>query len=390
MPAIDASLFSLAPVLPALHSGFEERLNRRFQGIPSVACLPSGRLFVVFYACREPWEGPGNYVVLCTSTDCGLSWKEVQVVSPGEARAQERCFDSELWLAPDGALWWFWTQCHSVKEYDTFDGRGGVWAARCAEPDCDCPRWEAPRRLGEGIMMNKPTLLADGSWVLCASLWGWAGAMNKTPAGLGICNRPNLLVSHDNGGSFEWHPGPELPMPWRNCDEHMAVERRDGALWMLIRTNYGIAESTSADKGATWSAPSLLPFGGLATRFSISRLRSGKLLLVYHRCLPLLPGEKCSVLNGSDERRDRLCAWYSEDDGATWKGGLMLDERSSVSYPSVCEGPDGFIYVTYDRERTSVGQILLSRFTEADLLRGEFVTPGSYRSVIVSALPAHP
>ncbi len=33
----------------------------------------------------------------------------------------------------------------------------------------------------------------------------------------------------------------------------MVVERKDGSLWMLLRTSYGIGQSVSADGGATWS-----------------------------------------------------------------------------------------------------------------------------------------
>ena len=380
-----SSKYSLAAMSPAPLGPFEAPESRRFQGIPSVACLPSGRLFAVFYPCSEPWEGPGNYIVLCTSTDHGLSWREVQTVSPGAARPHERAFDSEIWVAPDGALWWFWAQSYTPKGWDGFDGRCGVWAARCAHPDCDTPSWEPSRRLGEGIMMNKPTVLADGSWLLCASLWGWQGARQKTPAGLGVHNGPNLLVSRDGGQTFTYLRGPEVPPALCDCDEHMLVERKDGTLWMLIRTNRGIVESLSPDGGIHWSAPSPLPFGSLCTRFSISRLRSGRLLFVYHRCTPLLPGEK-NRATSLEAQRSHLCAWLSDDDGATWQGGLLIDERPFVSYPSVSEGPDGFIYLIYDRARKTVGQILLARFTEADVLRGEFTTPGSYRSVTVSAM----
>ncbi len=43
----------------------------------------------------------------------------------------------------------------------------------------------------------------------------------------------------------------------------------------------------------------------------------------------------------------------SEDDGATWKYSLMIDERDDVSYPDAKEADDGYIYITYDRERGS-------------------------------------
>ena len=65
--------------------------------------------------------------------------------------------------------------------------------------------------------------------------------------------------------------------------------------------------------------------------------------------------------------RSHLTAFVSKDDGATWEGGLILDERSGVSYPEIAVGSDGTIYVQYDRGRASVAEILFARFTESDV-----------------------
>lgn len=74
----------------------------------------------------------------------------------------------------------------------------------------------------------------------------------------------------------------------------------------------------------------------------------------------------------------------SGDGGATWLGGLVLDERDKVSYPDAAEGPDGFIHVVHDRERTKAREILHHRFTEADVRAGRLVTPGSRLKAIVN------
>ncbi len=69
--------------------------------------------------------------------------------------------------------------------------------------------------------------------------------------------------------------------------------------------------------------------------------------------------------------RSHLCAFLSDDDGATWTGGLLLDERSGVSYPDGVQGPDGVIRIIYDFNRTKDKQILMAAFTEADVARGK-------------------
>src|SRR5690606_11570626 len=132
-------------------------------------------------------------------------------------------------------------------------------------------------------------------------------------------------------------------------DEHMLIERRDGSLWMLIRTAYGIGESVSHDSGATWSegGPSGIPHP--VTRFHVRRLGSdGPLLLVRNVPAPDNP-----------RLRTDMTAFLSDDDGETWQGGLLLDSRDHVSYPDAVEAEDGTIYVIYDRDRGGAKEILM-------------------------------
>ena len=79
-----------------------------------------------------------------------------------------------------------------------------------------------------------------------------------------------------------------------------------------------------------------------------------------------------------------LTAWVSEDEGLTWKGGLMLDERKGLSYPDGFQAPDGTIYVSYDRNRATDGEILMARFTEAEVLSGTLTDPNSKLQMLIS------
>ena len=84
------------------------------------------------------------------------------------------------------------------------------------------------------------------------------------------------------------------------------------------------------------------------------------------------------------EGRSKLKAFLSEDDGLTWKGGLMLDERKGISYPDGFQAPDGTLYISYDRNRSSDGEILLARFTEAEVLSGTLTHPNSKLQILIS------
>src|SRR5690606_40889159 len=61
-------------------------------------------------------------------------------------------------------------------------------------------------------------------------------------------NGSKTVVSTDNGQNWQVRGAVNVPEAKRNADEHMIVERKDGTLWMLVRTLYGIGESISHDR----------------------------------------------------------------------------------------------------------------------------------------------
>jgi len=316
--------------------------HRAFTGIPSMAVAPRGRLWATWYAGVTPGEDANNYVVLSTSADDGGSWREVLVVDP-DADGPVRAFDPELWVSPDGRLFFFWAQMDRGRR----DTQLGVWCIETATPDAEQPAWSRPRRLGDGVMMCKPTVLSTGEWTLPISLWR---EHDKSA---------QIVVSADAGRSWSVRGACNVPRDVRQFDEHMIVERKDGTLLMLVRTTYGIGQSTSTDRGATWPdlVPSALPH--TPARFFVQRLASGNLLLVKHGPLDRQTG------------RSHLTAFVSMDDGATWCGGLMLDERPGVSYPDGQQTPDGLIRVIYDHNRVTDRTILMATFREEDVVAGK-------------------
>lgn len=316
---------------------------RKWQGVPGIERAPNGRLWATWYSggCNENYN---NHVVLVTSVDDGLNWSEPLLVidPPGVIRAS----DSVLWHDPQGRLWLFWMQTAHCGV--TFDGRGGVWAITCQDSGSPSPSWSEPRRLANGIMMNKPTVLSTGEWLLPCAIWSHRGPWrHKIPEE----QYSNVVVTRDQGKTFDRLGYADVPN--RACDEHMIVERRDGTLWMLVRRKDGIGEAVSQDRGRTWIASPQVVLQGPSARFHIRRLRSGRLLLINHYGFT---------------GRSHLTAMLSEDDGATWPHRLLLDERSGVSYPDTVETPDGRILVIYDRQRLGEGEILLQSFTENDVL----------------------
>ncbi|MBM3860770.1 MAG: exo-alpha-sialidase [Verrucomicrobia bacterium] len=337
--------------------------NRAFQGIPSMAVSPKGRLWATWYAGVTPGEDHNNYVVLSTSGDDGKTWKEMLVVDP-DAGGPLRAYDPELWMAPDGKLWFIFAIADDGKvlchDGSTIELKGKdnaqTWVMTAKDGNDGNTQWSAPRHIAPGVMMCKPTVLKNRDWLWPIS--DWVARVNKDPQ----AKSAGVYASRDGGGSFKLRGAALVPVTDRNFDEHMVVERRDGSLWMLVRTRYGIGESVSTDHGKTWPelTPSSIPHP--SARFFITRLKSGDLLLVKHGPMTERTG------------RSHLMAFISKDDGKTWGGGLLLDERTGVSYPDGQQTPDGLIRIIYDYSRTGDRHILMATFREEDVAAGNDVS----------------
>lgn len=315
--------------------------ERKYQGIPGIERAPGGRLWAVFYA-GKVHEDRFNYVCCVTSADDGKTWSDLKFVIDPDGDGPLRTSDPCPWLDPDGRLWlFFW-----------MNGGGDtqLFAMHTDNPDDENPDWTTPQAICSGVMMCKPIAATDGTWLLPTAIWHRDQSCR-------------VVASTDKGKTWELRGTAGVPDPkdW-NCDEPMMVQRRDGSLWMLVRTSYGIGETVSTDMGRTWTPvqPSTIPH--TASRFFIRRLISGSLLLVKHGPM------------GQKTGRTHLTAFVSKDDGATWEGGLLLDERATVSYPDGTQAADGLVRVIYDWNRADEKHILMAAFTEADVLAGSEVS----------------
>ncbi|MEC5127986.1 family 16 glycoside hydrolase [Verrucomicrobiales bacterium BCK34] len=330
---------------------------------------PGGRLWACWVA---GGDSPEAYFVIATSDDDGQTWSKPRLVLDSHDDSLPRprsILVGNLWTDPLGRLWLFFDQ-----SMEMFDGRGGVWATVCENPDADNPQWSDPERIWHGVMLNKPTVLSSGEWVLPISLdqRGGLHSFKGCFAELDPLRGANVFVSTDEGKSWERRGKATFPSP--DWHEHMIVERKDESLWMLARTSKGIMESSSTDGGKTWSEAAFPEgIGQPNARFFVRRLASGNVLLVKH-------GDKIE----SHEGRFQLSAWLSSDEGKTWKGGLVLDERKGISYPDGFQAPDGTLYVSYDRNRSKDGEILMARFTEDDILAKDLTGPKSKLKMLIS------
>ncbi|MBR1705802.1 MAG: exo-alpha-sialidase [Bacteroidales bacterium] len=175
----------------------------------------------------------------------------------------------------------------------------------------------------------------------------------ETPAAAAIRLRSGMLlrpvqgtgavsmeVSMDQGG--HWMPfGVPVPLvekvdDGRNFPE--LVPLRDGRI-ALLTSAHGYNwryKSVSSDFGQTWSVPQPF-FCNPWTASTVTVLPSGKWLL---------------VKNGKIDENlfyvpRKLYAYLSDDEGTTWYGGMMLDDRVDAVDPVVCAPGNGSIYIAY-------------------------------------------
>ncbi len=331
---------------------------REFQGCPTIAATRGGRLYAGWYSGGTTEPHMDNYNLVVVSDDRGKTWRGPVLVIPSDKERLVHALDIELWTDPDGRLWVFWVQertCRTGEHEGGYEVDGylfgldrihGMWAMVCDNPDAEHPVFTAPRRLDDGFLRCKPLALKNGRWL----------AFNYDQAH----EEYGYSISEDKGATWTRRYGAKkIRTPF---DEVMAVELQHGDIHMMARTAHDVgalAETTSHDGGFTWDETRLSRYPDPSTRFFYSRTPSGRLLL---------------VKNDHAERRCNMTVFLSEDDGKTWPYRVVIDPRDGTSYPDA-DYFDGKIYLVHDCGRTREKEILLSVFTEDDVIAGRAIEP---------------
>lgn len=322
--------------------------QRLFQGCPTIAITRGGRIYLGWYSGGDREPHMDNFNLLVRSDDLGKTWSRPLLVIPSDRQRWVQALDIQLWTAPDGRLFVFWVQNNThpaepgytgwaVDGFVFDDWTHAEWVSVCDDPDADEPVFSAPRYLDKGFLRCKPLALDNGAYM----------NFNYDQAS----DRYGYSLSFDQGRTYRHAYGAvKLPTPF---DEAMAYQKRDGSVRLFARTSVGeIAESTSFDRGETWTEAKKTGLPNANTRLFVARTPSGRILLV----------------NNDDSRsRRNMTVYLSDDDGATWPHRRLIDGRDDLSYPDADFYQDR-IYLTYDRERCGAREILFTSFTEEDIL----------------------
>ncbi len=328
-----------------------------FDARPRIVGLPDGSLLAVFLHTTPGSTAPdapraSGRVTARRSTDEGDSWGP-------EATLVDLPSAGKLWYGPD-ALVDDTGELHVFVLNDTAGAPDGGEANRPRTDDA------SPRALN---IWHARTTRHRSTWGPLRCVWrGYTGALNSVVqlrsgriilpfsrltgrtwrqrgGGLNeftfIGPFDSTVLYSDNRGAT-WRQTPDalhVPVPdivsAYGAVEPVAVERRDGRAWMLIRTQMGrFYESESAD-GARWSPPVPSRITSSDSPAGLVALPDGRLVLVWNNC------QRFPYAYGG---RHVLHAAISEDDGRTWRGYREVARDPLCGQPPPPNGDHGTAY----------------------------------------------
>ena len=183
-----------------------------------------------------------------------------------------------------------------------------------------------------GPIKNKPIQLADGTILAPTSVeshQAWACWVER---------------STDNGRTWTRQGPIHHPRHPRGIIQPSILQRKDGSLFMLMRSTSAIGQvciADSRDAGLTWSAARAVD--------ELPNPNSGT------DAVTLADGRHVLVYNPTHKGRTPLVLALSEDDGQSWRQVKVLeDEPGEYSYPAVIQAADGSVHTTYTWKRQRV------------------------------------
>jgi hypothetical protein len=231
-----------------------------------------------------------------------------------------------------------------------------VWHARSSNQG---KTWTAPRRIWEGRAgdLQSVTQLNTGRIILPLSYFvnrSWSNR-GDGPAAFTYSGQFEVtaIYSDDNGQTWQRSPSvlrtatPDLAS--YGAVEPVVLQRTDGRVWMLLRTQLGRFYESFSDDCTEWSEPTPSEIKSSDSPAGLARLPDGRILLLWNNC------QRHPYAQGS---RHVLHAALSADDGKTWHGcrEIVRDPHRDapppptgdhgVSYPFLAVDPDGSVLLT--------------------------------------------
>ncbi len=293
---------------------------------------------------------------LRTSQDDGATWSAATPVCPGVPEPDGEPASHYLLQMRDGTL---------VLLYLSTIGKAFLWDGVTGEPEPGCRGeiWTTRSRDGGRTWTDHQCVL-DG---YNANFSGFI----QTTTGRLVASVPHLvanpgrwvtcsLYSDDEGRN--WVRSHLIDIGGRGHHdgalEPALVELMDGRLLMLIRTNLGrFWQAFSDDHGRTWRTIQPSAIEASSAPGVLTRLRSGRLLLVWNRATPANGGQPFGTASDRHDGqhtefpaswfREELSLALSEDDARSWSQPVLIARQpGELCYPYLFERLPGEVWIT--------------------------------------------
>lgn len=322
--------------------------------------LPDGGLMAV----------AGNATIV--SADDGSTWQTPRPIfrgdggglpppGPGIPRNS-----GQLLSTRDGVLVLVWMDERVLNWDDDIgepgaDARSDLWAIRSLDGGAT---WVDRQRLFRGVCGHPPINMFEtfnGRIVVTNQFY------LRNPG------RNALRVYSSSDGGKSWEVSNIIDLGGHGhhdgAFEPTFIQRRDGTLWMLIRTNWDrFWEAISYDDGLSWRTIRPSSIEASTSPGYLTRLQSGRILLAWNR---LYPEGADSYARRSGQLSEDEASWHreelslslSEDEGVSWSAPRVIarEKDAWISYPYVFENAPGQLWIL-----TGQGDLRL-RVAESDL-----------------------
>jgi lysophospholipase L1-like esterase len=276
-------------------------------GNAGIHLLPDGRL-------KAFLNGSDHEIRSAVSTDGGLTWSEPRLEFKGPGGAGVSLLDR------DGEFHVFMSVYRRVgaARNPGIDLFIDVWHARTRNHGA---RWSTPRPIFEGYCGAQNAVVQLRSGRIVFPFGEWIGGRPVAPPTGAIVT---AFVYSDDGGETWRKAAAQLTTPCYTdyngnnygADEPVMLEKKDGTVWLLMRSQTGYLYEAFSRDGIRWSEPRPSPFYASTGPPGLLRVSPGRILVFWNNCElpPRLDG--AGVYGG----RDALHAAISEDEGRTWRG----------------------------------------------------------------------
>lgn len=302
-----------------------------------MAAVPGGRLIAAFTRSEHnDQEATGRY-----SSDGGKTWGQEEPLftlpkNMGSWGLHNLVADNS------GELHLFYTADLNTGGKGLYGMRFDIYSVASTNGR---KSWKAPVLVRQGYhgSMLSVIVLKSGRIILpicylTPRTWSNRGTGFKAFTDVG---RFSSGVMYSDDGGDTWKQSAMeffVPSPYIGADgiiEPIALQLKDGRVWLLLRTQLGRFFQSFSQDGSVWTRPTPTDIITSDSPPSLTRLKDGRVVLLWNNSL------RFAYAQGG---RHVLHAAISEDDGRTWIGYREVASNPLVDEPPPPNGDYGVAY----------------------------------------------